>query len=79
VFVSQAISHRVIKCNTSPEDTPPKADHFPIHITIDFSIQEAIPKIAWNFRKTDWAKFRERLSENMLITPSPPQILTSAV
>src|SRR5271155_1202675 len=50
MFVSQAISHRVIKCNTSPEDTPPKADHFPIHITIDFSIQEAIPKIAWNFR-----------------------------
>src|SRR5271168_5073623 len=75
VFVSQAISHWVIKCNTSPENTPPKADHFPIHTTIDFSIQEAIPKIAWNYRKTDWAKFREQLAENMLI----PQILTSAV
>src|ERR1700678_68322 len=77
VFISQAISHWIVKCDTSPEDTPPKADHFPILTTLDLSIPEAAPKAAWNHRNTDWAKFRERLSENLLTIP-PPQALTDA-
>jgi hypothetical protein len=46
VFISQAIAHWIVNCNTSPEDTPPKADHFPILTTLDLSIPEAAPKAA---------------------------------
>src|ERR1700678_2009424 len=45
--------------------------------TLDLSIPEAAPKATWNHRNTDWAKFRERLSENLLTIP-PPQALTDA-
>jgi ribonuclease HI len=76
VFISQAISHWIVKCVTSPEDIPPKADHFPILTTLDFSIPEAAPKAAWNYRLTDWTKFRERLAENLLTIP-PPQAFTT--
>jgi len=31
----------------------------------------------WNYRHANWAKFRERLTENLLIIP-PPQALTNA-
>ena len=76
VFISRNISHWIIKCNTSPEDRPPKADHFPIHTTINFPTQETNPKMTWNYRAADWVKFREQLTTNLQATP-PPQVLAT--
>jgi len=74
VFISRNIKHWIVKCDTSPEDRPPKADHYPIHTVINFPIQEAEPKPMWNYRATDWTKLRETLTANLDVIP-PPQVL----
>jgi hypothetical protein len=77
VFISQNVKHWIVKCDTSPEDTPPKADHYPIHITINFPMQETEPKPSWNYRAADWTKYRETLVTNLQTIP-PPQALQNA-
>src|SRR5271168_1655579 len=51
------------------------ADHYPIHITINFPIQETESRLAWNYRAADWTKFRETLATNLQLIPQP-QVLT---
>src|SRR5277367_4695628 len=75
VFISQNVKQWIVKCDTSPEDRPPKADHYPIHITINFPIQETESRLAWNYRAADWTKFRETLATNLQLIPQP-QVLT---
>ena len=76
VFISRNARQWIIKCDTSPEDRPPKADHYPIHTTISFPFRITTSKTAWNYRDTDWTKFQEQLTLNLQAVP-PPQILTS--
>src|SRR5271163_4337501 len=76
VFISQSVRHWLVKCDTSPEDRPPKADHYPIHITINFLIQETESRPAWNYREADWTRFCEILTTNLQAIPQP-QVLTS--
>src|SRR5271168_5100665 len=75
IFISQNVKQWIVKCDTSPEDRPPKADHYPIHTTISFPIQETESKPAWNYRIADWTKFRETLATNLQLIPQP-QVLT---
>src|SRR5271156_4296409 len=49
IFVTWNVAHWIIKCDTSPEDRPPKANHFLIHITINFPVIGAASRPMWNY------------------------------
>ncbi len=74
VFVTSDEITRIVKCQTREQDTPPKADHFPIVTWIDFDkrITNEVP--ARNFRATDWKDFREYLTKELDKLGNPKRI-----
>jgi len=65
VFVTSDEITRIVKCQTREQDTPPKADHFPIVTWIDFEKRLTNEVPARNFRATDWREFCEYLTKEL--------------
>ena len=76
VFISNAVSDWVIKCNTTPEDQPPTADHFLIVITLDMPVTRNKNTPALNYRATDWGEFRTVLTRELAHMPKTNYIST---
>jgi len=74
VFCSQGIEDWVTQCATVPGETPPKADHFPIHTTMDFSMKGAAHSHSFNYRAVEWEVFITDLIKNLGKIPDPQQI-----
>src|SRR5277367_1055212 len=73
VFISQDISNWIVKCNVLT-DRPPRADHFPIVTHIDFPLPKPIKTQPWNFRATDWDRFRRVLDSALKDIPINKQL-----
>ena len=74
VFCSAEIEDWVTQCTTLPGETPPKADHFPIHITIDFSMAKSERPLGFNYRAVEWDVFLVELTKNLEQIPDPQRI-----
>ena len=74
VFCSGGIEDWVIQCATSPGETPPKADHFPIHTTIDFSMKGSAHSYSFNYRAIERDVFVTDLIKNLKKIPEPQWI-----
>jgi len=71
VFCSADIEDWVTQCTTSPGQMPLKADHFPIHTTIDFMMTRSKRPQNFNYRAVEWDAFLFELSKNLKIIPEP--------
>ncbi|KAF8806349.1 hypothetical protein BYT27DRAFT_7102615 [Phlegmacium glaucopus] len=74
VFISEELINWINKCEVKEDETPPQADHFPITTIINLTIQRSIKDAAWNFRATDWKKFKEELGGALEGRPEPREI-----
>jgi len=74
VFCSTEIEEWITQCTTSPGETPPKADHFPIHTTVDFSMKKSEHAQGFNYRGVEWDKFLMDLIKNLEKIPKPRRI-----
>ena len=71
VFCSAGIEDWVTQCTTSPGQTPPKADHFPIHTTVDFTMSKSERPQSFNYRAVEWDAFLAELIKNLEAIPEP--------
>lgn len=62
------------QCTMSLGETPPKADHFPIHTTIGFSMKGSACSYSFNYRAIEWDIFITDLIKNLKKIPEPQQI-----
>jgi hypothetical protein len=74
VFCSVEIEGWITQCTTSPGETPPKADHFPIHTTVDFSMKKSEHVQGFNYRVVEWDAFLVELAKNLEKIPQPRRI-----
>ena len=74
VFITRDIANWVTMCEVRPDDTPPMADHFPIVTQVDFPVPRPNKNRPWNFRVTDWERFRRVLAEKLKGNPSTEQL-----
>ena len=65
VFCSDHLLNAIISCDTSPEQRPPKADHYPIITTFDITIAEGHQDPRPNFRLTNWEQFVNTLKQKL--------------
>ena len=78
VFISEDISDWVTICDTLPDHTPPKADHFPIITHISFLTTTTTKERPWNFKATDWDHFKEALADRLENVPVNEQLQDKA-
>jgi len=71
VFCSGEIVDWVMQCTTLPGETLPKADHFPIHTTVDFSMKQSERSPGFNYRAIEWGDFLVELIKNLDKIPQP--------
>jgi len=76
VFCTDTISEWITRCNTSPGDRPPTADHFPIATEIDLPVRKAREEPRSDYWATDWKEFRKEL-EGFLGKMEEPRRLES--
>ena len=69
VFITRDIENWITVCEVRPDDTPPLADHFPIVTHVDFPVPRPTTSRPWNFRGTDWERFRRVLAEKLEESP----------
>src|ERR1700678_1885780 len=74
VFITRDNENWITMCEIRPDDTPPKADHFPIVTHIDFPVPRPVSKRPWNFRATDWERFHRVLAEKLEESPISEQL-----
>ena len=65
VFISNSLIDSLTYCNTEPELQPVKTDHFPIITKISMSTTTHEEPERFNYKGTDWDKFRKKLEENL--------------
>lgn len=65
VFCSASLVNRIVECDTHPEFTPVKADHFPIITIIDVEVDASELEPKPNFRMTDWDNFGKELEQGL--------------
>ena len=70
VSISEDISNWVTVCDTLPDHMPPRADHFPIITHISFLTITATKERPWNFKATDWDRFKEALGGRLEDVPA---------
>ena len=61
VFCTPSLSELIYKCEVLPELRPTLTDHFPIETVILLPQDQTTSAPAFNFRETDWDKFRQNL------------------
>ena len=71
VFMSQEAVEQVVRCDSDPSQRPAQTDHFPIFTTLNLATQTIRPKERWNFRATDWEKFKKKLAGELTKIPPP--------
>ena len=54
IFCMDILSEHVIKCNTLPNNQPPRIDHFPMVMVHDLPTQTIVPKPSLDYRIVDW-------------------------
>ena len=74
VFCSADIEDWVTQRTTLPGQTPLKADHFPIHTTVDFTMLKSECPQSFNYRAVEWDTFLADLIKNLEAILEPPQI-----
>ncbi|KIK02005.1 hypothetical protein K443DRAFT_97612 [Laccaria amethystina LaAM-08-1] len=74
IFCSAEIEDWVTQCTTLPGETPLKADHFPIYITIDFSMTRSERPPGFNYRVVEWDVFLVELTKNLEQIPGSRRI-----
>jgi len=65
VFCTQDALRKITTCSASPCSRLPGADHLPIHSTINTTVPTIPPVVRYNFKDTDWAKFRAELQRQL--------------
>ncbi|KAF8580748.1 hypothetical protein K439DRAFT_1300029, partial [Ramaria rubella] len=65
VFISSELADSVLQCTTIPEDRPARTDHFPISTILDIPLAAQHDPPLFNFRDTDWEKFRTKLKPKL--------------
>ena len=65
-FCDSDLTHHIQSCDTSPDNHLPAADHLPIHTWIDVELTRCQTTPGNNFKNTDWAKFQQMLTENLM-------------
>lgn len=76
VFCSAEIIDMFTQCSVEYQLRPVITDHFPIISTLDLSPKCIIPTPKFNYRETDWKKFRAKLSMKLEPSPQPQEITT---
>ncbi|THU85973.1 hypothetical protein K435DRAFT_616598, partial [Dendrothele bispora CBS 962.96] len=72
VFVSRHLVQRIKKCDTVPEQRPPKTDHIPIITILDLQQPVNRHKPAPNWKKANWKAINEFLEANAHQILGPP-------
>lgn len=70
VFATENIAISVIGCTTKREETPPKADHFPIITKINTTFVKKEEKKVPNFKTADWALFKAAIIPRIRYIPT---------
>lgn len=78
VFCSAEIIDMFTQCSVEYQLRPVITDHFPIISTLDLSPERTAPILKFNYRETDWKKFREKLTTKLKSNPQPQEISTQA-
>ena len=65
ILATPQLANRTTKCNTEPENSPPKTDHYPICCTIDVQVEQFTPPTTKNFKEADWQTMRKILKSNL--------------
>ena len=65
-FCDSDLTHHIQSCDTSPDNHLPAADHLPIHTWIDVELTRCQTTPGNNFKNTDWAKFQQSLTKNLM-------------
>src|SRR5271155_3313845 len=73
IFISEDISNWITKCEVLI-DRPPRADHFPIVTHLDLPLPKPDKDKPWNFRATDWCRFRRELDDTLKGVPLIEQL-----
>jgi ribonuclease HI len=66
VFCTDITEGLLVECSTDPRLRGPGTDHVPILTTIEIPVKKAPTTSSYNYRLTDWDKFREELSSRLL-------------
>lgn len=74
VFCTPAVADLVYKCEVIPALRPALTDHFPIETHIQLPQETSTTTPSYNFRETDWEKFRQSLQLKLLHSPEEPVI-----
>jgi hypothetical protein len=74
VFCDENLVGMFLQCDTKPTHRPVKTDHFPIISKIRLATEHNIFAPRYNFRKADWQKFAEKLTESLSLLPAPTEI-----
>ncbi|KAJ3740764.1 hypothetical protein DFH05DRAFT_1366420, partial [Lentinula detonsa] len=74
VFCSEDLMENITVCRTIPAKQPVLTDHIPIQTIIDTRALYADQRNRWNWSKTDWEKFKERMKEELEKIPHPREL-----
>ena len=74
VFGTLALLDHITRCEVEPSLRPTSTDHFPIVTNILLPQERAITPPSYNYRETDWDKYREKLKSKLLQVPAPPNV-----
>ena len=74
IFCSAVLFDTFVSCNTFPHLRPQKTDHLPIISILEIEPERIAHNDKYNFRLTDWDKFRKTLEINLagLLTEEEP-------
>jgi hypothetical protein len=74
VFSTPGIQDSIVKCAVDPALKPTSTDHFPVITHIQLPQERVSDTPSFNFRETDWDKFRKKLEPRLRRSPDKPVI-----
>ncbi|TFK22072.1 hypothetical protein FA15DRAFT_548866, partial [Coprinopsis marcescibilis] len=76
VFVSEVYIDKLVQCKVL-DNTVPKADHSPIAMELDVSVDHWEEKPKPDFRATDWERFGKQLRKELKGLGEPRELRTT--
>ncbi|KAJ3792890.1 hypothetical protein GGU11DRAFT_653855, partial [Lentinula aff. detonsa] len=74
VFCSEGLMENIAVCRTILAKRPVLTDHIPIQTIVDTRAPHADQRNRWNWSKTDWGKFKERMRQELEKIPHPREL-----
>jgi hypothetical protein len=76
VFISELLMDRCDSCTVEDHERPPKTDHMPIHIVLEYNLElkNIVPRHDWV--KVDWDEYNKTLKDTLNNCPYPEEVQT---